>query len=250
MPRVEALGIDIGGTGIKAARVDTDQGDLLTERMKVSTPSPSTPEAVAAAVAELAKKLDWKGPAGCGFPGVIHRGKVLTAANISKDWLGVRADTLLEKATGCELTVANDADLAGLAEMRFGAGKGREGVVLMLTFGTGIGTAIFVDGKLVPNTELGHLEIDGHEAEKWASERARIEKELSWKKWGKRVTTYLERMHAYFWPELIIFGGGVSRKFDKLAPHLSPPCEVVPAKLQNRAGVIGAAVAAAEGLRA
>lgn len=249
MPRVQALGIDIGGTGIKAARVDTATGELLTERLRVPTPEPSTPEAVAAAVAELVRQLDYEGAAGCGFPGVIHRGKVLTASNVSKDWLGVAADALLEQATGSKFTIANDADLAGLAEMRFGAGKGRDDVVLMLTFGTGIGTAIFVDGKLVPNTELGHLEIDGREAETWTSERVRVEKELSWKKWGERVQTYLSRMHAYFWPDLIIFGGGVSKKFDKLAPYLSLPCEIVPAALRNRAGVIGAAVAAAERLK-
>ena len=221
MPRVETLGIDIGGTGIKAARVNSSTGELLTERLRVPTPDPSTPKALAQAVFELTGKLDWKGPAGCGFPGVVRGGQIFTAANVSKKWIGVRADALFERATGSKFTVANDADLAGLAEMRFGAGKKRDGVVLVLTFGTGIGSAIFVDGKLVPNVELGHLEIDGRDAEKWTSERARVARDLSWKKWGKRVNTYLNRMHDYFWPNLIVFGGGSAASL-RSCPPISP----------------------------
>lgn len=245
---MEALGIDIGGTGIKLARVETGEGELLSERLRVKTPSPSTPKRVAAAVAEALEKLDWGGGrAGCGFPGVVRGGVVLTAANVSKKWIGTKASVLLGEVTGAPVAMGNDADLAGLAEMRFGAGRGREnGVVLMLTFGTGIGTALFHDGSLVPNFELGHLEIDGNEAEKWASEKARLDEGLSFKAWSRRVNRYLERMHAYFWPDLIIFGGGISKKFDRFGPLLEAPCPIVPAQLRNRAGVVGAAALAAE----
>ena len=245
---MEVLGIDIGGSGIKAARVDTRTGELQTERIRLPTPKPATPEAVARTIRDLAKQLDWKGPAGCGFPGVVRKGTVFTAANVSKEWVGVRADRLLEDKVGGPVAVANDADVAGVAEMRFGAGQNRSGLVIMFTFGTGIGSALFIDGVLVPNAELGHVEIDGKEAERWASARARTDNDLSWKRWGKRVNTYLERMHAYFWPELIILGGGVSRKFEKFRAHLDVGCDVVPAQLQNRAGVVGAAILSAERL--
>ena len=168
-----------------------------------------------------------------------------TAANLSKKWIGVQANVLLAEASGCDFKLANDADAAGLAEIRFGAGQGREGVVLMITLGTGIGTALFADGKLFPNVELGHLELDGKEAEKWASEKVRRDKALSWKKWAKRVNTYLDRMHTFFWPDLIILGGGGSKNFEKFAPYLSTPCDVVPAELRNSAGIVGAALVAA-----
>lgn len=243
---MDVLGIDIGGTGIKGAPVDTGKGELLAERVRVPTPKPSTPHAVAESVATIARHFDWKGPAGCGFPGVVRRGVVLTAANVSKKWVGVEGVALLNEATGCRFTLANDADVAGLAEMRFGAGRGRKGVVLMVTLGTGIGTALFMDGKLVPNVELGHLEIDGREAEKWASEKVRIEKGLSFKKWAHRVDAYLDRLHAYFWPDLFILGGGGSKKFEKFARYLSVDCALAPAKLRNRAGIVGAAVLAAD----
>lgn len=246
---MKALGIDIGGTGIKAAEVDTRTGRLLTERVRFPTPLPSTPKNVVAVVREAIREFGYKGPVGCGFPGVVRGGVIHSAANVSKKWIGVRGDVLLKKATGLDFFLANDADLAGLAEMRFGAGRGRKGLVIMLTFGTGIGTAFFLDGKLVPNVELGHMEIRGREAEKWASERARIEQGLSFKRWARRVNLYVGRMHAYFWPELIILGGGVSRKFEKFRSYLEVPCDLVPARLRNRAGVIGAAVAAARGLR-
>ena len=221
-------------------------GDLAAERRRILTPSPSTPEAVASVVVGITRHFDWKGRVGCGFPGVVDSGVVRTAANVSKKWIDVPAAQLFEKTTGCSFTMVNDADAAGLAEMRFGAGRERSGVVLMLTFGTGIGTALFVDGKLVPNTELGHLELPGREAEHWASEKVRVEKDLSWKQWGERVNVYLNRMHAYFWPELVIVGGGASKKFEKFSRYLSVPCEIVPAKLRNRAGVVGAALAAAQ----
>jgi polyphosphate glucokinase len=168
---------------------------------------------------------------------------------VSKKWIGVRGADLFHQETGLDFVLGNDADFAGLAEMRFGAGRGRKGLVIMLTFGTGIGTAFFMDGKLIPNVELGHLEIRGREAEKWASERSRIEEGLSFQKWARRVNVYLERMHAYFWPELFILGGGASRKFEKFRKHLEVPCDLLPAKLRNRAGVIGAALAAAQRAR-
>jgi polyphosphate glucokinase len=241
---MEALGIDIGGTAIKAAKVDSRTGNLLSERMRFPTPEPSTPRNVAKVVREAVRHFGYEGTVGCGFPGVVRGGVIHTAANVSKKWIGVRADELLQKATGLPFVLGNDADFAGLAEMRFGAGRGRKGLVIMLTFGTGIGTAFFMDGKLVPNVELGHLEIRGREAEKWASERSRIEEGLSFKRWAGRVNLYLARMHAYFWPELFILGGGASRKFEKFRSYLDVPCELVPAKLRNRAGVIGAALAA------
>jgi polyphosphate glucokinase len=246
---MEALGIDIGGTGIKAAKVDSRTGKLLTERLRFPTPEPSTPKKVATVIGEAVRHFGYEGRVGCGFPGVVRGGVIRSAANVSKKWIGVRGDELLRKATGLEFFVGNDADLAGLAEMRFGAGRGRKGLVIMLTFGTGIGTAFFMDGKLVPNVELGHLEIRGREAEKWASERTRIEEGLSFKRWSRRVNVYLARMHSYFWPELFILGGGISKEFEKFRKHLEAPCDLVPAELRNRAGVVGAALAAARGLR-
>jgi len=246
---MEVLGIDIGGTGIKGAPVNTGKGELLAERFRLLTPRPATPDAVADTVAQITGHFGWKGPVGCGFPAVIQHGVVRTAANISEKWLGVDARAACEQATGCTFKIANDADVAGLAEMRFGAGKGRNGVVLIVTLGTGIGTALFVDGRLVPNTELGHIEIRGRDAERRASESARDRKKLSWKKWAGRVDEYLQRMHAYLWPELIIIGGGISKMHEKFLPYLSVDTEVVPARLRNEAGIIGAAMAAAEEMR-
>jgi polyphosphate glucokinase len=248
---MNALGIDVGGTAIKAALVHTRTGKLLTERARYPTPRPSTPRAVAELVAGVVSRFGCTGAArrvGLGFPGVVRNGEVLTAANVSRKWIGVRADGLFREATGLEFVVANDADLAGLAEMRFGAGRGRKGLVITLTFGTGIGTAFFMDGRLVPNVELGHLEVNGREAESWASERARVEERLSFKRWSKRVNVYLNRLHAYFWPELFIIGGGASKNFQKFGSRLEVPCPLLPAKLRNRAGVIGAALAASEAL--
>jgi polyphosphate glucokinase len=246
---MEALGIDIGGTGIKAAKVDTRTGKLVTERMRFPTPEPSTPKNVVKVIQEAVRHFGYEGPAGCGFPGVVRGGVIRSAANVSKKWIGVSARDIMKKATGLDFFVGNDADFAGIAEMRFGAGRGRKGLVIMLTFGTGIGTALFMDGKLIPNVELGHLEIRGREAEKWASERTRIEEGLSFRRWARRVNIYLGRMHDYFWPELFILGGGASRKFEKFRKHLEVPCDLLPAELRNRAGVIGAAFAASRGLR-
>jgi len=246
---MEVLGIDIGGTGVKGAPVDTDKGELLADRFRLLTPQPATPEGITETVAQIVAHFKWKGPVGCGFPAVILHGVACTAANISKEWIGVDARSTFEAATGCTFKVANDADVAGLAEMRLGAGQGRMGVVLIVTLGTGIGTALFVDGRLVPNTELGHIELRARDAEKWASESVRDRKGLSWKKWAKRVDEFLQRMHAYLWPELIIVGGGVSKKHERFLPRLSVDTEVVPAQLRNEAGIIGGAVAAAEEMR-
>jgi polyphosphate glucokinase len=243
---MRVLGIDVGGTGIKGAPVDTETGELLAERFRLLTPHPADPKAVAETVAQIVKHFDYQGPVGCGFPAAVQHGVVKTAANIDKSWIGDNARARFEEATGCTFTVANDADVAGLAEMRLGAGKGVMGTVLVVTLGTGIGTALFVDGKLVPNTELGHIEIKGRDAETWASEAVRERKDLSWKKWAKRVDRYLDTMHAYLWPELIIIGGGVSKKHDKFIPRLDVPTEVVPATLRNEAGIVGAALAAVE----
>lgn len=243
---MEVLGIDVGGSGIKGAIVDADSGQFTRDRFRIATPQPATPRAVAETVAELVAHFDWQGPVGCGFPAVIQHGYARTAANISKKFLGIDARKLFEEATGCRVTLANDADVAGLAEMRFGAGRDRDGVVLICTLGTGIGSAIFVDGKLFPNTELGHIEINGKEAEKWAADSAREREDLSWKKWARRLDRYLCTMHAYLWPELIILGGGVSKKHEKFVPLLTVDTEVVPAQLRNEAGIIGAALAVVE----
>jgi polyphosphate glucokinase len=240
------LGVDIGGTGIKAAPVDLDTGTLVSERVKLDTPHPSEPEAVAGVVSELVKRFSWTGPAGITFPGVVADGIIRTAANVDKSWIGTDAVKLFETATGLTVRVINDADAAGLAEMRFGAGVGQQGTVLMLTLGTGIGSALFIDGILVPNTEFGHVEIRGKEAEKRAAEIVREEHALSWGKWAGRVDEYLEHMEMLLSPKLIIIGGGISRKSDKFLPLLTGlRAEVVPATLHNDAGIVGAAMAAA-----
>jgi polyphosphate glucokinase len=243
---MQILGIDVGGTGIKGAPVDVKTGELLAPRLRLRTPQPATPAAVAQTVGDVAAHFEWKGPIGCGFPAVIQHGRVRTASNVSEEWIGVDGRGLLEEATACTVVLANDADVAGLAEMRFGAGRGRRGTVLVVTLGTGIGTALFVDGRLVPNTELGHIEIRGRDAEKWAAESARVREDLSWKKWASRVDRYLDRMCAYLWPDLVILGGGVSRKHERFLPQLSVDVEVVPALLRNEAGIVGAALRAFE----
>ncbi len=238
------LGIDIGGTGIKAAPVDLGDATLLAERVKVDTPQPSEPEAVAAAVGELVTGFSWTGPVGITFPGVVIDSVVKTAANVDKAWIETDARKLFGQATGLPVTVINDADAAGLAEMTFGAGVGHNGTVLMLTLGTGIGSALFIQGILVPNTEFGHIEIRGKEAEKRASELVREEHDLSWGKWAGRVDEYLEHMEQLLSPELIIIGGGVSRQSGKFLPLLTGlRAEVVPAAMHNDAGIVGAAMA-------
>lgn len=238
--------MDIGGSGIKGAPVDLDRGDLAQERHKVLTPHPATPEDVAGCVAEVVGHFDWRGPVGLTFPGVVTDGLTRTAANVDKGWIDLDARALLGDKLGLPVTVLNDADAAGIAEMTFGAGRGRKGTVIMLTLGTGIGSALFVDGTLVPNTELGHLELNGHEAEKHASTKAKEDGDLSWHHWAHRVQKYLAHVEMLFSPELFIIGGGVSRKADKFLPLIEHVrAEMVPAELQNNAGIVGAAMAAA-----
>ena len=246
---MDVLGIDIGGSGIKAAPVDVTSGAFTTERVKVPTPRPALPSTVADAVSGLVAEFSWSGPVGITFPGVVIDGITWTAANLDPAWIGLDARALLGKAAGKagkEVSLLNDADAAGIAEMTFGAGAGVPGTVLLLTFGTGIGSALFSDGRLVPNTELGHIQIHGKDAEERASERAREQHNLSWEKWASRVDDYLKHVEALVWPSLFIIGGGISRKADRFIPLLtSPRSRIVPAALQNDAGIVGAAMAAA-----
>ncbi len=241
---MKILGIDIGGSGIKGAPVDIDTGVLLAPRHRIPTPRSAKPRPMAKVVGKIASHFDWKGSIGCGFPAALHRGTVLTAANIHDKWVGVNAAALFAELTGCPVCIVNDADAAGLAEMTFGVGRDRKGVVVVVTIGTGLGTAIFTDGRLLPNTELGHIEIDGQDAEVAASDAARKREKLSWKVWGQRFDRYLEKIEALLWPDLFILGGGVSKKFDKFGPYLNRQAEVKPAQLLNEAGIIGAAIAA------
>lgn len=245
-PRVNLLGIDIGGSGIKGAIVNTNKGELVTERHRIETPQPATPNAVAATVKEIVEHFDYSGGVGCTFPAIVRRGVTLSAANVDKGWIGTDADALFEETTGLPFTVLNDADAAGIAEMAFGAGRDQAGVVFMITFGTGIGTALFVDGQLVPNTELGHIELNDREVEPWASAQAREKKDLSWKKWAKRVNKYLNYLDTLFSPDLFIIGGGVSKKSDKFFKHIKTGVPVVAAQLLNEAGIVGAASLAAK----
>ncbi|WP_028804662.1 polyphosphate--glucose phosphotransferase [Streptomyces sp. 142MFCol3.1] len=246
---MQIFGVDIGGSGIKGAPVDLDRGDLAQERYKVLTPHPATPDAVADGVKEVVGHFGWSGPVGITFPGVVTGGATIrTAANVDKGWIDTDARALLgERLGGLPVTVLNDADAAGVAEMQFGAGRDRQGTVILLTFGTGIGSALFIDGDLVPNTELGHLELGGHEAEKRASTKVKEDQDLSWERWAHRVQKYLAHVEMLFSPELFIIGGGVSRKADKFL-HLIEgiKAELVPAQLQNNAGIVGAAMRAAK----
>jgi len=239
---MEVLGIDIGGSGIKGAPVDTDRGEMLAPRFRLRTPSPAEPRPVAETVSQIVKHFSWKGPMGIGFPGVIRKGVTLTAANIHEDWVGLNAAKFINKVTGHKTCFINDADAAGLAEMAFGAGKDRLGVVMLVTIGTGLGTALFTDGHLLPNSEFGHLKIDGVEAEWMASDAARKRENLSWKKWAHRFDNFLQTMERLLWPDLIILGGGISKKHDQFLKYLTVQAEVIPAQMLNEAGIIGAAV--------
>jgi polyphosphate glucokinase len=239
-----ALGIDIGGTGIKGAPVDTRTGKLLDERFRVETPKGAKVAEVCRAAAEVVKHFKWKGPIGCTLPSVVQRGVVRTAANISEKWIGVNGARVLTQALKNRVVLLNDADAAGIAEMRFGAGKGEDGLVAVVTLGTGIGTAIFCGGKLIPNSELGHLIIDGKDAEELASNRVREEEDLSWKDWAKQVERYLQYLESLLWPEVILIGGGVSKQASKFIPRISVRAKLLPAKLLNSAGIIGAAMIA------
>lgn len=243
---MQILGVDIGGSGIKGAIVDSLTGHLAGERHRIETPQPATPEAVADVLAQLVAHFDWKGPVGCGFPAAIQHGIVRTAANISPAFIGADIDRLFSESTRCPCFNLNDADAAGLAEIRFGEGASQDGAVLMITIGTGLGTALFSDGKLMPNTELGHIYLkNGKKAEHYASDAVRKQEDLNWKQWGERFDTYLHTMEKLFWPDLIILGGGASKKFDKFKDQLSVETPVKPAAFLNQAGIVGAALHAA-----
>lgn len=241
---MHVLGIDVGGSGIKGAPVDTKTGKLLAERIRIKTPKKAEPQPVADVVAEIAKSFEWKGPIGIGFPAPIKSGVTLMAANVSAKWVGTNADELFTQTTGCDCAMINDADAAGLAEMKFGAGKGQPGTVIMITLGTGIGTAIFYHGNLLPNAEFGHLDMNGKDAEHRASDAVRQREELSWKKYAKRLNKYLTAMDKLFWPDLFIIGGGISKESEKFIPLLKLETPIVPAQFLNEAGIVGAALAA------
>jgi polyphosphate glucokinase len=241
-----AFGIDIGGTGIKGAIVDTRTGLLATPRVRIATPKVSTPHNVAEVVLDLVTKAGWSGPVGATFPAVIKSGVARSAANVDPSWIGTNVDEVFSDAIGLDVSVLNDADAAGLAEVRFGAAKDVRGLVILLTFGTGIGSGIFVDGRLVPNSELGHLELDGHDAEDRAAASVKDNEGLSYKHWAKRVQRYMAHVEALFSPDLFVVGGGVSKDADRWVPLLELSTEVRPALLLNNAGIVGAAIAAAE----
>jgi polyphosphate glucokinase len=246
------VGIDVGGTGVKAAVVDLATGSLVSARVREKTPSPSTPEAVAETIARIIERIEASGhrtagmPTGAGLPGVVKDGWLRTAANIDHAWMEERAQDVLERYLARHVLIINDADAAGLAEMRYGAGVGQRGVVLLLTIGTGIGSALFVDGDLVPNTELGHLEFHGHDAETLVSGTARERRKLGWKAWAKEFDAYLDRLYRYFSPDLVILGGGVSKETRRYLQYLTPRGPLQVARLLNSAGIVGAALAAAE----
>ncbi len=246
----EAFGIDIGGSGIKGGRVDLLTGKLLTERLRIPTPRPATPDAVMDVAAQVVKKCEWTGPVGCAFPAVVRQGIVYSAANVDKSWIGTDGQGALSSRIGWNVHMLNDADAAGIAEMQYGAASEfrEQGVVVLLTFGTGIGSAVFVDGRLHPNTELGHLELDGHDAETRAAARLREDKELSWEKWIERVQCYLSHLESLLWPDLIVFGGGISKHSGRFLPEITTRAPLVPAQLQNNAGIAGAAFAAHQAL--
>ncbi len=240
---MRVFGIDVGGSGIKGAPVDIQTRELLAERIRIKTPKPATPEAIVTTAVEVVRRSGWDGPVGCGFPAVVKDGVVRTAANIDKAAIGFDMQRGLEADLKVPVRVINDGDAAGLAEMRWGAGRECEGVVLMLTLGTGIGTSLFVEGRLVPNTELGHIELRGEDAEHRASDSARKRDDLSWKQYAGRLDEYLHKIEDLLWPDLIVIGGGISKKSDKFFPHLTARTKLVRAEMLNEAGIAGAALA-------
>jgi polyphosphate glucokinase len=243
MKKRKVLGIDIGGSGIKAAPVDTKDGQMLELRHRIPTPSPATPGNIAPVIAEMVKHFNWKGIVGCGFPAVIQNGVAKTAANVDDSWIGTNVNRTFSKAAGLPVFVVNDADAAGMAEMKFGAGQGVKGLVLLCTIGTGIGTVLFNNGRLVPNTEFGHIEFKGMDAEKYVSDAARKAEDLSWEEWAQRFNEYLLALEKLIWPDLIILGGGASKKGKKFLGYIKMKTPVVPAQLLNNAGLVGAALA-------
>jgi polyphosphate glucokinase len=243
---MKLLGIDIGGSGIKGALVETRTGEMVTPRYRIPTPEGAKPKAVAEVVGELVQHFKWKGAVGIGFPAIIIHGVAYSAANVSKKWIGTNAEELFSKATGCPVRVLNDADAAGLAEMRYGVGRRQPGTVLVITIGTGLGSALFRDGMLVPNTEFGHIEMNCGDAEKQASEAAKMRDKLSWKEWSERFNEYLQTLEGLISPDLIILGGGASKESEKFMDQLDLRAKVVPATMLNEAGIVGAALAAEE----
>ncbi|RKX31128.1 MAG: ROK family protein [Verrucomicrobia bacterium] len=243
---MEILGIDIGGSGVKGAPVDLDRGELLAERVRLETPQPAKPKAVADLVAQVVKGFDWKSPIGVGFPGIMRRNIAYTAANLHSSWIDRDLGKLFGDVSSCPVGVINDADAAGLAEMTYGAGRGQSGAVLLLTLGTGIGSALFIDGHLYPNTEFGHLQFKKTIAEKCASSAARKERGLSWTEWGDDLNELLIHLKRIISPDLVIIGGGASSKFERFGSRIDCDLRVVPAQLMNNAGIIGAALAGRE----
>ncbi len=244
------LGIDIGGSGIKGALVNVQTGELISERHRIPTPQPATPKAVANTIKEIIIHFDWKGAVGCGFPTPLHHGKALSGGNLHKDWKNVQVDILFQNICSNNFSIINDADAAGLAEVHFGAGKNVKGTVIMITLGTGIGSGLFLNGKLIPNTEFGHvLYKNGQIFEKYASDGVRKKEGLSRKKWGKRLDEYFNHIKLILSPDLIIIGGGASKKSKKFIDQINVDVPIVPAKLQNEAGIIGAAMTVIENLK-
>jgi polyphosphate glucokinase len=247
MANKKVLGIDVGGSGIKGAPVDIEKGELTMERFRIDTPQPATPKAVSKTINEIVKHFKWNGPIGVGFPAAVQNGVVKTASNIDKSWIGVNAQTEISKVTGCPTLVLNDADAAGVAEMKYGAGRKNKGSIILITVGTGLGFVMFSKKKLVPNLELGHLLMpNGVTGEEYAADRIRKEEELDWTEWGARFSEYLSYVEKLMYPDLFIIGGGVSKKLDKFNEVIKCTTPVVPAKLLNEAGLIGAARAASK----
>ena len=247
---MSVLGIDIGGTGIKGCPVDLDKGELLADRFRIPTPHPAPPEVLMDVIAQIIEHFHWKGPIGCGYPGVVRNHTLCTAANLDDSLIGYNLGESLSHITGSESWVLNDADAAGLAELHYGAAKEVKGTVLLITVGTGLGTALFYNGQLIPNTELGHAYLkhkhthQAVDAEKLAADSTRKKKELSWEEWADNFSQYITYMHQLLWTDLIVIGGGMAKKGHKFMHHLTTPCEVRVAELQNTAGIVGAAVAA------
>ena len=242
---MNVLGIDIGGTGIKGAIVNTETGELTTERFRIPTPKEATPKKVAKVIQKMINHFEWKGLVGCGFPTPLRHGKCITGGNLHEDWKGTKVDALFNEQTGNDYYIVNDADAAGLAEINFGAGKDKKGVVIMITLGTGIGSGVFLDGKLFPNTELGHvLHNNGEIFEKYAADSARKREKLSRKKWGNRLHEYFDHIELILSPDLFIVGGGASKKIEKFEEQINIKTPIVPAEAENEAGIIGAALAA------
>lgn len=250
MEENQVLGLDIGGSGCKAAIVDISKGEFLTERFRLETPQPSTPKAVAQTVKSIIEHFNWKGKVGVGFPAIMKNGVAHSAANIHKEWYATNVEKILAEAINLPVKATNDADAAGIAALRFGAGKGQKGIVLFLTIGTGIGSALFLNGRLLPNSEFGHLFFKNIVVEKYVANSIRKTQELSYKEWGNRWNEYLKHLERVINPDLIILGGGGGKKFDRFAEFITVETKVIPATLKNNAGIIGAAMYAHENIKA